>query len=393
MTVAPLVHGNETGFFQQSRLDNAKMKGDLCFGVLKPEIEYFLIFYFLEMHTRCHYCRHPEVKWAQRPDKVYVTVLLPDAKNAKVNFEPDGVFTFSASAGADNYLYELKLDLFDKVNVEESKINIGLRSIFCVLEKAEPKWWKKLLRGDDKVPHYVKVDWDKWVDEDDETGPNEPDMGGMDFSKFGDMGGMGNMMGGMGGMGGMGDMMGGMGGMMMVVLTLKPQCNHVIKYLCCLLWLNFYAYDGVSRNWVFIYFLCWVGAFRNEGIASQFCLKARKQCLEHQTIDRTGKGSDEEVSKLEEQDAGKAGGEAKPEGHEAATVKLWLHTAVTLRCHLYIAAAPSPFATTTCHCIHHHYHREATTTVVIAIPPPPPLLLLLPPPHSNTTTIPATSIS
>lgn len=58
------------------------------------------------------------MKWAQRVDKVFITVLLPDAKNAKVNVEPDGVFTFSASAGAENHLYELKLELHDKVNVE-----------------------------------------------------------------------------------------------------------------------------------------------------------------------------------------------------------------------------------------------------------------------------------
>lgn len=54
--------------------------------------------------------------------------------------------------------------------VQESKINIGVRNIFCVLEKAEKKWWKKLLRGGEKTPHYVKVDWDKWVDEDDDIG-------------------------------------------------------------------------------------------------------------------------------------------------------------------------------------------------------------------------------
>ncbi|MTV28338.1 hypothetical protein FTX61_23555, partial [Nitriliruptoraceae bacterium ZYF776] len=124
---------------------------------------------------------------------------------------PEGVFTFSATAG--QHAYDLKLDLFDKVNVEESKINIGERSIFCILEKAEPKWWNKLVGGDAKTPHYVKVDWDKWVDEDDDAGPAaDLDMGGMDFSKFGDMGGMGGM--GMPGMGGMGmPGMGGMGGM------------------------------------------------------------------------------------------------------------------------------------------------------------------------------------
>ncbi|XP_022758018.1 uncharacterized protein OsI_027940-like [Durio zibethinus] len=144
--------------------------------------------------------RHPEVKWAQRADKVFITVLLPDSKNAKVNLEPEGVFTFSATAGTDNNLYELRLDLHDKVNVEESKINIGVRSIFCILGKAEKVWWKKLLRGDGRTPHYVKVDWDKWVDEDEDNGGlGDLDLGGMDFSNFGNMG--------MGGMddGGMGD--------------------------------------------------------------------------------------------------------------------------------------------------------------------------------------------
>ncbi|XP_017187040.2 uncharacterized protein OsI_027940-like isoform X2 [Malus sylvestris] len=143
--------------------------------------------------------RHPEVKWAQRVDKVFITVLLPDAKDAKVKLEPEGVFSFSASAGAENHQYELKLDLFDKVNVEESKINVGVRSIFCIVEKAEPAWWNKLLSGDGKTPHYVKVDWDKWVDEDDDTagsGLGDMDLGGMDFSKFGGMGG--DDMGGMG---------------------------------------------------------------------------------------------------------------------------------------------------------------------------------------------------
>ncbi|KAJ6808180.1 uncharacterized protein M6B38_168160 [Iris pallida] len=129
--------------------------------------------------------RHPEVKWAQREDKVYITVLLSDAKNAKVDLQPDGVFTLSATAGTDGNTYEVKLNLHDKVNEKESKINIGERNIFCVVEKAEKGWWKKLLSGDAKTPHYVKVDWDKWADEDDEgaAAPNV-DLGGMDFSSL-----------------------------------------------------------------------------------------------------------------------------------------------------------------------------------------------------------------
>lgn len=58
------------------------------------------------------------MKWAEREDKVFLTVLLPDAKDADVKLDPEGVFDFSAKAGPENQLYELKLELNDKVNVE-----------------------------------------------------------------------------------------------------------------------------------------------------------------------------------------------------------------------------------------------------------------------------------
>lgn len=56
------------------------------------------------------------------------------------------------------------------LSFQDSKINVGVRSITCVLQKAEKGWWKRLLRGEGKPPHYVKVDWDKWVDEDEDDG-------------------------------------------------------------------------------------------------------------------------------------------------------------------------------------------------------------------------------
>lgn len=155
--------------------------------------------------------RHPEVKWAQRTDKIFITILLPDAKNANVKLEPEGKVTFSATAGSLDTPFELNLELYDKVNVEASKINVGLRHILCVVEKAEKGWWKRLLKGEGKTPLYLKVDWDKWVDEDEEDEKvGGDDFGGMDFSGMG--GGMGGLGGGMGGLGGLGGGMGGLGG-------------------------------------------------------------------------------------------------------------------------------------------------------------------------------------
>lgn len=62
--------------------------------------------------------RHPEVKWAERLDKVYLTIQLPDAKDANVDVQPDGTFTFSGNAGSANNKYELELTLHDKINKE-----------------------------------------------------------------------------------------------------------------------------------------------------------------------------------------------------------------------------------------------------------------------------------
>lgn len=130
--------------------------------------------------------RHPTVKWAQRSDKLFITVELPDAKNVKVKLEPEGKFFFSATAGADNEPYEVDFDLYDKINVDESSSSHTCRNIVYLVKKAEEKWWSRLIKQEAFRPVFLKVDWDKWVDEDEEDGKSGPDMdfGGMDFSKL-----------------------------------------------------------------------------------------------------------------------------------------------------------------------------------------------------------------
>ena len=61
------------------------------------------------------------VKWAQRSDRLFITVELPDANNVTHKLEPEGKFLFSATTGVDNTPYEVEFDLFDKVDV-----NVGV---------------------------------------------------------------------------------------------------------------------------------------------------------------------------------------------------------------------------------------------------------------------------
>ncbi|XP_003550101.1 co-chaperone protein p23-2-like isoform X2 [Glycine soja] len=100
--------------------------------------------------------RYPEVLWAQRSDKVYLTVALPDAKNVSVKCEPQGLFTFSAS-GVQEEAYSFSLELYGCIEPE----------------KGEKGWWKRLLKSEEKPAPYLKVDWNRWCDEDDEESTSD----------------------------------------------------------------------------------------------------------------------------------------------------------------------------------------------------------------------------
>ncbi|XP_062020703.1 uncharacterized protein LOC133737097 [Rosa rugosa] len=104
--------------------------------------------------------RHPTVKWAQQPDTLYITIELPDAEDVKLKLEPEGKFLFSATTGAEKIPYVVDLDLYDKVDVNESRYSVGSGNIFHLVKKAENKWWSRLIKQEGKAPGFLKVDWD-----------------------------------------------------------------------------------------------------------------------------------------------------------------------------------------------------------------------------------------
>ncbi|CAN4109381.1 unnamed protein product [Withania somnifera] len=111
--------------------------------------------------------RHPEVLWAQRSEKVYLTISLPDAEDVSVKYDPDGVFNFSA-VGVNGDSFSFTLQLFGNVSPERCKTNTGLRNIICSIQKEQKGWWPRLLKSQEKPAPFLKVDWNKWCDEDDE---------------------------------------------------------------------------------------------------------------------------------------------------------------------------------------------------------------------------------
>ncbi|TVY49940.1 Protein wos2 [Lachnellula occidentalis] len=153
----------------------------------------------------------PEVLWAQRSSAteaaknyIYLTISVPDvpASQMKLDLKPTGL-SFTGHSDSLKRDYQLALDFYAEIDPTESKINPTGKNIEMVLRKKELKeeFWPRLLKDAKKV-HFLKTDFDKWVDEDEQDEAPEEDPG--------NMGGMGGMP-GMGGMGDMGSMMGGGG--------------------------------------------------------------------------------------------------------------------------------------------------------------------------------------
>ncbi|KAJ5690442.1 Co-chaperone protein SBA1 [Penicillium macrosclerotiorum] len=168
----------------------------------------------------------PEVTWAQRssesePERnyLYVNLKTPDVPKdaAKLSLTPTNV-SFTGPSGK-GVTYNVSLDLFGEIDPENSKVNHTDREVELVLRKKELKieYWPRLLKDSKKV-HFLKTDFDKWVDEDEQDEAADDDYAN-NFGGFGggDEGGLSNIdfskLGGMGGAGGMPDLSALAGGM------------------------------------------------------------------------------------------------------------------------------------------------------------------------------------
>ncbi|KAK4684636.1 hypothetical protein P7C73_g5537, partial [Tremellales sp. Uapishka_1] len=172
---------------------------------------------------------HPELPWAQRssesePEKniIYLTIQTPDIQGEPKLDITESHISFAADCGAQSKgvpekRFAFEIDLFEDILPEETKKHVTSRAIMLILRKKEAKseYWPRLTK--EKVKNmWIKTDFSKWVDEDDQDTAEAIDESQFAGGQGGPpgMGGMGGMPGmegmGMPGMGGMG---GGAGGM------------------------------------------------------------------------------------------------------------------------------------------------------------------------------------
>mmetsp|Transcript_10842 Transcript_10842/g.16177 ORF Transcript_10842/g.16177 Transcript_10842/m.16177 type:complete len:176 (+) Transcript_10842:35-562(+) len=134
------------------------------------------------------------IKWAQRKDSLYLTIALPDVKNETLEVTED-TLKFKGISNGSEYTHDL--EWMHKVDPKESTWKVLPSSIQMHLVKQEKdsEFWPQLQKDKLKEKNGISVDWNKYVDEDEEEDAGEFDMsalsGGSGFGQGMDMDNLG----------------------------------------------------------------------------------------------------------------------------------------------------------------------------------------------------------
>ncbi|KAI7861448.1 HSP20-like chaperone [Spinellus fusiger] len=143
---------------------------------------------------------HPTILWAQSDEVIFLTVELSDVKSPVIDIQPTK-FSFKGKGDKEQKEYEAEIEFYSEVETTTVKQSLTARNVFLIIRKKgdEGIFWPKLQKGN-KL-NFVKVDFARWRDEDDEV---DEAIDNAAMNNMSDMGGMGGMegLGGMGGMGG-----------------------------------------------------------------------------------------------------------------------------------------------------------------------------------------------
>ena len=127
----------------------------------------------------------PTLKWAQRKDRLYITILVVHTKKPSIDIIDNKKLKYSGTDGEKNYSFEI--ELFDEVLKDESKDNLDARNIFLNLKKKNPgPYWERLTK-DTKKNHWIEIDWVYYTEEDEENEGKQPEFNGQDFGDMGEM--------------------------------------------------------------------------------------------------------------------------------------------------------------------------------------------------------------
>ena len=108
-------------------------------------------------------------KWAQRTDTLYLTISLADVKDEVIDVTETSL---NFSGKSNGQTYTIAFDFFKPIELEGSVWNVLPNSVQMKLNKKEKdeEFWTRLTSDKIKEKNTVTIDWDRYVDEDEQDG-------------------------------------------------------------------------------------------------------------------------------------------------------------------------------------------------------------------------------
>jgi len=134
---------------------------------------------------------HPQVLWAQDKKRLFLTISV-ESKEPELKYTDNSLF-FKGVGLPENKPYEVTVNFLHKIVPDKVVTKNITRCIEFTIPKADENadYWSSLT-SDKKKPAWLKVDFNKWKDE--ESGDEEDGGGGGGAANFNDFGNMDEML-------------------------------------------------------------------------------------------------------------------------------------------------------------------------------------------------------
>lgn len=109
---------------------------------------------------------NPSVIWAQRRDTLILTFKVQDVKEPEIKIENNKLH-FTCTCYSNKDVYDLTIEFFREVNPVANCIISPSRVEVIVTKEDKGPYWPRLLK-DGRKQHWLRTDFDKWMDEIDE---------------------------------------------------------------------------------------------------------------------------------------------------------------------------------------------------------------------------------
>ena len=106
----------------------------------------------------------PQITWAQNSKVIYLNIILEPNDDGNIELLDNKIYFKQ-----DDYLLELEFE--NNIDIKKSIINKN-RVYELNLLKIENKFWKNLLKDDKLYKNNISINWNRWIDEDDDIDLN-----------------------------------------------------------------------------------------------------------------------------------------------------------------------------------------------------------------------------